>query len=422
MKVSLPVNTIFKPSNLSMLAVAASFVAWIFPSFDVLQKGFDSASRMDLNSCVILALWYLLIFLSFTAGQQLGSLPILGKARPIDKLIDLDHGERVYYAFTLLSTLGIFAMLAEIFRTMSLQEAFLRISLGQVNALKEALYEDYSIGLPSLRYLILYSASFAAYRIIRLKQYRLLNLFNLFMLALSAFLSFRLILIAALVATSFLLSRGKRAVKLSVSKIALATSLLFLILSALNISRNAGYYEQNHLSFWLAGFNEIDAYLGTPFQAAMGSANHLDQLAAAGLGNGTLGGEPYRQYVDLGVNYMTNSAFVYLPQQMGFFAWPYICALCFTMGLVFELLASWGRTVFLLPCGAILYASAELWRINLYAQGTFIVWFVIGIGLPASLLFARQLSRFLGRIYRVPGGPDVHPPMAPLESVRHNLP
>ena len=86
---------------------------------------------------------------------------------------------------------------------------------------------------------------------------------------------------------------------------------------------------------------------------------------------------------------MTNSAFVHLHEQIGYYSWPYISLICLFMGVVFEALASLGKTIFLLPCGAILYGSAELWRLDLFHQGTFIVWFVIGIGLPA-LLFGVQ--------------------------------
>jgi hypothetical protein len=221
------------------------------------------------------------------------------------------------------------------------------------------------------------------------------------MLALLAFMSYRLILIATTVTTFFLLSFGRRLMKVSGFKVAAWGGFLFLVLSGLNISRNAAYYEVNGLSFWLAGVNEIDAYLGTPFQVAVGTAPFTDQLAAGGIG-AVGGAEPYRLYVDIMQNYMTNSAFVHLHQQMGYLAWPYITVLCCFMGFAFESLVSVGKTVFLLPCGAILYASAELWRIDLYEQGTFSVWMIIGVGLPAFLLFAKYSGRFVKRLYQTP--------------------
>ena len=394
-----------------MLAVLASFAAWIFPTFGVLQKGFEAPSRLDLTSALVLVLWYLLIYAAFSVGQKVGELASIFKGRQVDPLLSLDSN-LIYCAFSFLSAVGVIAVLVSIFGRLSPQEALARIVIGQTNALKEALYEDYSVGLPSLRYLVLYSASIALYRIIRLKDRSFFNLFNVVMLAVITFLSSRLMLIATVVTTTFLVTRGRQAVRIHVTKTLSAAACLFLVLSVLNISRNAAFYQSNGLSFWLAGVNEIDAYLGTPFQVEVGTAKFTDQLAAGGTGSGALGGEPYRQYAELEVNYMTNSAFVHLHQQMGYLSWLYVGMLCCFMGFMFEWLGSMGRTIFLLPCGAILYASAELWRLDLFQQGTFIVWFVIGIGLPVSMMLMRQLSRFLGKLYAMPSAPNIPPDAA----------
>jgi len=397
----IPVRAILKPSRMSMIAVAASFAAWILPSFGVLNKGFDTPSRLDITSGLVLACWYLLIFTSFTAGEKVGELACFLRPRRIDRLIDLDSN-LIYYAFSLVAAVGLGTMLVEIFRYFSWQEMILFVSLGETNELKEAWYANYSIGWISLRYVVLFSSSWALYRIFRSKSFSPMNLINVFMLAVLAFMSFRLILIASTLSTVFLLSFGKRSITVSGLKLAAWASFLFLILSALNISRNAGYYQANGLSFWLAGVNEIDAYLGTPFQVAVGTAPFTDQLAAGGIG--PIGGmEPYRLYVDILQNYMTNSAFVHLHQQIGYLAWPYITVLCCFMGFAFESMASLGKTVFLLPCGAILYASAELWRLDLFEQGTFMVWMIVGIGLPAFLLLAQHSGIFLKKLYRTPG-------------------
>jgi hypothetical protein len=106
------------------------------------------------------------------------------------------------------------------------------------------------------------------------------------------------------------------------------------------------------------------------------------------------GDQTYRNYVEEEENLNTNSAFIHLHEQFGYSTWPYMAVMCLTMGFVFQALASLGKTVFLLPCGAILYASAELWRLDLFHQGLFIVWFVFGVGLPASIYALRSLFAF----------------------------
>jgi hypothetical protein len=219
-----------------------------------------------------------------------------------------------------------------------------------------------------------------------------LNIFNVLMLVAAALLlGSRLILVAALLTVAFLIGFDKRSIRISFSKWIIFATVLFLILSVLNFSRNADYYERNNLSFGLAGVSEILAYLGAPFQAAIASAPVTDQLVAGG-------DRTFREYADVEINLNTDSAFVHLQEQMGYVGWAYISAICLFMGFVFEALASLGKTFFLLPCGAILYGSAELWRLDLFHQGIFIVWFVLGIGLPIFLIGGRRLLAFMGKV------------------------
>jgi hypothetical protein len=390
MNIALPPRVILKPSIISMAAVFASLCAWLFPSFGVLVKGFESPARVEFSAVVILTCWYLLIFLSFTVGEKLGGLLSLGRrSSETERLLSL-NSNFFYYIFSFLTAVGLATTLVIIFRTLSPLQAIVFITLGQANSLKEALYEDYSIGFVSLRYLVLFSASMALYRIIRWRSFGLLNILNVLMLGASALLlGSRLTLIATLLTVVFLLSFDKPSIRFSVRKLTFFVTLLFLILSALNFSRNFGYYERNNLSFGLAGVSEILSYLGSPFQVAIGSAPVVDQLVAGG-------GETYRNYVDEAVNLNTNSAFVHLHEQMGFVSWAYIAVICLFMGFVFGCLVSRGKTIFLLPAGAVLYGSAELWRLDLFHQGIFIVWFVVGIGLPVLLIGCRCVLTFLG--------------------------
>lgn len=389
MKISLPVKTIFTPSSISMMAVAASFLAWVFPSFGVLRKGFNHPERLDLTSVVMLFCWYGMIFVCFVLGQKVGAIVVRNPLRREDHLFSLDSN--LFYAiFTFFAVLGIGSTVVRIFTILPLQQALVYISLGQANELKDSLYQDYSIGLVSLRYLVLYPASIALYRIIRHKRYSLFNLFNVVLLAIGTFLSSRLILMATLLATAFLLTYGRKIIQIRFLKLAITGGVLFLILAVLNLSRNAGYYERNNQSFGVAGLSEILAYVGSPFQVAIGSAKVYDRLAAGQ-------GDDYRDYVDIEINLNTNSAFTLLLQQMGSMMWPYFALVCLVMGFLFSALASLGKTIFLLPASAILYGAAEIWRLDLFQQGTFIVWFVIGAGVPAAVLFVKRTTEILRR-------------------------
>lgn len=236
----------------------------------------------------------------------------------------------------------------------------------------------------SLRYLVVYSASLAIYRTIKLRKLTLLNIANVVLLGVTVLISSRLILIATLLISFFLVNWGKSFIRISAVKLTVCIAIVFGMLSLLNASRNRNFYASRDLSFTQAGISEIITYLGSPFHVSIGAARRIGEITAGGP-------ESYREYIDIEPELSTNSAFVYLHAQMGYFAWLYICVICCFMGFVFGWLASFGRSCFLLPCGAILYGCAELWRLDLFQQGIFVVWLVCGIGVPALFfLFGRR--------------------------------
>jgi hypothetical protein len=377
MKLTINITGVARPSSIAVFAVVLSLCAWLFPDFGVLRKGFTVAEHPNLISAFILFSWYLLIFVSLSLGQKLGAS--LATPQPGKSNIPPFDSRTVYWIFTILSTIGVISTYFRIFHTLSFFQAVLYISLGQANRLKGTLYDEYNAGILSLRYLVLYSASLAIYRVVRFRKLSLLSVVNIALLAMTALLSSRLILIATVLVSAFLLNYGKKSIKISMAKLGLFAGILFIILSFLNSSRNSNFYAGRNLSFAEASVSEVITYLGSPFQVAMSAARRTDDIA---------GGRTdfYREFIDVEEELTTNSAFVQLHEQMGYVCWLYIGVICCFMGFMFSWLASFGRTSFLLPCGAILYGSAELWRLDLFQQGIFIVWFVMGIGVPGILL------------------------------------
>jgi hypothetical protein len=382
MKLRIPIARITRPSGIALFAVLLSFFAWLCPDFDVLRKGFTVGEQPGILTSFILFSWYLLIFTSLVLGQRLG-VAFSAKRRvavnipPLDSLF-------IYRSFTVLAAIGTIWTFLRIFQTLPLLQAAIYIYLGQGNRLKTTLYEGYSAGLLSLRYLVLYSASLAIYRTVKFRKISFLAIANMFLLGTTALISSRLILIATVVVSIFLLTWGKRTIRLSLVKMAVFATLLFVALSILNSSRNKNFYDRRNLSFTESSVSEIVTYLGSPFNVALGAANRTSEIT---------GGPPdlYRQYIDVEDVLTTNSAFVELHEQFGYLAWPYIGVVCCFMGFMFSWLSSFGRTSLLLPCGAILYGAAELWRLDLYREGIFIVWFIAGIGIPGVLLlFAKR--------------------------------
>jgi hypothetical protein len=373
MRISVPIGRIMRPSGIAISAVLLSFCAWLCPDFGVLRKGFTVAEHPGMIAWFILLSWYGLIFASLSVGQRLAGL-FVGEW-PKNGAPSIDSAG-VYRIFTFLAAFGTIMTLIRIFQTLSIPQAAIYFYIGQGNRIKNALYENYGAGILSLRYLVVYSAALAIYRTIKFRKLTLLNVVNLVLLAAAALISSRLILIATLLTSGFLVTLGKGHVRISVLKLVTWLAMIFGVLSLLNVSRNRSFYDKHDLSFTQAGISEIVTYLGSPFHVALGAARRLDEITAGAP-------ELYREYIDIEPELSTNSAFVHLHAEMGYMAWPYICLICCFMGFVFSWLASLGNTSFLLPCGAILYACAELWRLDLFQQGIFIVWFVSGIGIPA---------------------------------------
>jgi len=376
MALKLNIKPLMTPSGIALLAVSLSFCAWLCPDFGVLRKGYTVAEQPSLFSSFILISWYLVIATGFVLGQKLGSAAETHRA-PVN--LPRLESPLVYWTFTVLAAVGTIATFFRIFRALPPLQAALYIYLGQANRLKNTLYDDYSAGILSLRYLVLYSASLAIYRIVKFKRISFLAVANIILLLATVLISSRLILIATLVVSAFLITYGKRHIRIRPLKLGICVASLFFVLSLLNSSRNSNFYASHNQTFGEAGVSEIITYLGSPFNVALGAASRTDEIT---IGRPDL----YREYIDIEPLLTTNSAFVQLHETMGYIAWPYIGLVCFFMGFVFSWLISFGRTSLLLPCGAILYGSAELWRLDLFRQGIFIVWFAVGIGIPAILI------------------------------------
>jgi hypothetical protein len=393
MKIKITVRKFTKPSTIAMVAVLMSFCAWLFPDFGFLRKGFETSEALDITSVLVLSCWYGLIFLSFFIGQRFGTTfmrpsPLRMPALAVDSGI-------IYYSFTFLSALGTVYTLAKIFSTLSLQQAIIYIGLHEANALKFALYEDYSIGFVSLRYLVVYSGSIALYRIIVFKQWRVTHVFNLLLLLSVVLISSRLIFVATIMISVLIVGFDRKSISINFAKSIVVLGTIFTALSVFNYSRNANFYESSNLSFAGGGLSEIITYLGSPFQVAIGSSKITDKITVEG-------GDSYRNYVDIAESLNTNSAFIELHEEMGYFCWIYIACICGVMGFVFSWLSSLGKTGFLLPCGAILYGSAELWRVDLFQAGIFKVWLIMGISVPLAIFaFERLRGCFRGQVVAI---------------------
>lgn len=216
----------FRPHNIIVFTYTIVFIFWAFPSFDYFRKGFDqplsllSLGGLGLIIAIITA--WCTAYLAYNIGKN--TAPI----RPGGKLsINQALPNNSYFIFIILSSIGLLAVFYSLIKSGGSSFIMDSIQTGKANELKKAMYEDYSIGVISLRYAsIMCGALLIARRLSGLKN----NLLD------SA--AVILVLCTALLSSSLPLE--------------FYTSLLHLIYKAPR-KRNTGFFWPNDTS----GFNNI---------------------------------------------------------------------------------------------------------------------------------------------------------------------
>lgn len=372
---------------MAMLGALASAMVWSLPLTGELRTGYERSTRPSALGILLVVEWYALIFVSMRLGELIAKRSRL-----------LDFGQRfnvpleslaLLRTFTLLSSVGLLLTYSKILGAISMGDAFLFLASGIGNELKENLYEQYSAGFVSLRYLVMYSVTLSAYRYSRTRRLDLLLVVNVLLLALSAVISSRLIFVSTVLVVFFILNHHKRFLSIRFIQLVAWTFVIFAVLAVLNYSRNSNYYAADGFEFWGAGLSSIVTYVGSPFQVLLSVASNPEGVVGQPI-------EAYRNFTDISVTLNSNSAFVALHESIGFWAWPYITSVAFVVGFAFSKCYKAGRSALLLPCGAILYACAELWRLDLFTQGIFVVWLSVGITLPLVIGTASSVVRRFG--------------------------
>ena len=386
MRIKLPLRYILNPSTVVFLTALMSAIAWSIPDYDIFRKGFTNRVDLSFYSFFIIFSWYIFICCFFYLGQRIGA--VASSIIHVDSTVFDINNFKYLYLYSFLATVGVIFTYYKILSDLPLALIFQCILNNQANQIKESLYNNYSAGIMSLRYLVVFSSSLAASQYFKRKKFSTLLILNMLLLISVTFISARLLLVATLLNTIFITSYFKKNLQLKIFKGAFIILFFFFVLSILNFTRNADYYEMRGLSFWGAGLSEIITYLGAPFQVSIRSAEVIDNVTNVPAGT-------YRFYVDIESNLTTNSSFVHLHEQLGYAAWLYISVLSLFFGFLFSFFVGFGRTIFMLSSGAILYAAAELWRLNLFQQGIFITWFVCSISLPIISNPRYLLSKFI---------------------------
>ena len=352
---------IVKPYGIVASTMLISYLMWAFPSFDGnIRKGFDKPFESSNVGVIVCGIWLIITIGLAYCGFKTG-ISIKINSKTIDERVSLDS-LRPYIILSILGYIGILYVVLQLVTNLGIVGIVSAITGGQANALKDTLYSDYSAGIASLRYLAIPSAALGLYHLTR-KRFIPLNLLNILALGTVALISSRLSIIFTIF-TLLPLILVKSNIKIKATHVIIVLVILFHLLAALNYSRNIGFYRTIGINnFYLAGFSEIIAYVGSPFQGF---------IAAGTLTNDFYLASDIDSSIKTGISFelSTNSAFLELTRNNGTMEAFVIIALfslvgSFIMGIS---LKNKNNLLFLL-FGSIGYCFAEVWRVFLFGQG-----------------------------------------------------
>lgn len=359
-------NIVLKPYNLVILTFLLSFIAWLTPSYYNIRKGFEARERIFSIGFIMYLFWMVLIVLSSYIGYKIGNKKMKIKFLQKRNLLD----DRIYNLFLLTTFLGIIAVFIKILASLGMSQIIFLVRNGYANQLKYVLYDDYSFGVLSLRYLVIHLATLAYVRRFIFKKKYIYDIFAFGGVLLVSLISSRLTLVMFLFQSLIMkiIIQPNKKYNIKIFKSICYISMLFLTLSLFSQSRNKNFYEARGNTFLAAGIGEVITYLGTPFQGGVVLGNKYEIISQAP--------REWQTYATIERSLTTNSSFLQLFREYGFYNYVYICTLIFIFSILLSLLKKNIYNISILSYTTIMYGFFELWRLYWFNTGIFIILFI----------------------------------------------
>lgn len=362
MGISNIIRSLSTPYAIIFFTVLLSFFAWLIPDFGILRKGFSKPFSVLSPGFFIALLWYvtaiLLSLISYGTALKLKLSPSI-----FDRYASLDRN-RPYVILTFFALIGCLSSYLVILSSTGFNTILYYITSGQANQLKYILYDDYSAGFLSLRYLAIHSCALAIFRRFNLKVKSKLDFLNIALLLSIVVISSRLSLIMMIFICLILFITHSERIRIKPIRVLIGGIVFFILLSALSYSRNKGFYEAKGYGFWSAGISEIVTYLGAPYQGAVAVGNNPELISKQP--------ENWTRYAYIEPSLSTNSAFLQLFQTYGWYAFLIMMATVSLFSFIVGFLKKQRNNYLFLSVLTILYAFAEFWRLYWFGTGIMI--------------------------------------------------
>jgi len=374
-------DKVFRPYILLILTHAICLLFWLFPDFDFLRKGFEQREDILSTASFIFLMYILIIFVISYISYHIGG--ILGVRNFTNgstnySLVSVVSND-VYLFYLIVTSIGAIAVFAKIAGGSGLEFIIKSFQSGQANKIKEALYEDYSIGLLSLRYAAIFSgACLISRRLSGIKKISY-DIWALLVVVTVSGISSRLTLVASALGGMYLYFHFSNYVMVKFYKIVILILTSFLVLSVLNWSRNSLFYEALGLGFLTGGFSEIMSYLGAPIQGAIFAIDRfLEGYKLAGL----LDTNNIHSLSTIDGTLTTNSALLEMTSKYGFYTGMLVIFLTISIFAFFVgFFESLKRGHWIFVTIPIIYSFSEVWRLYIFDNGIIVSLIILSLTL-----------------------------------------
>jgi hypothetical protein len=379
-------STLMQPAFVFTPFLIVGAIVWIFLPGEYLR--IRSKEEITISGILYLFAWYSVLIISALMGR---ASPFRLKSRAPSA--GLNFNIFFYWVTSILAFLGCVSLLSSLGGFSSIALAILD---QQVNTLKESLYDNYSSGFLTFRYLTSIAAAMAVYNITsRRRSTLVLDIVNILMLVIVALVSARILIFQTVVFYLFLKSSSQVRKEFKPIRSLILFAAVFLILVGFTYSRSAGTYKYqlNIENPIMVTFVEFSRYIAMPIQVTVGVSNivttskfdnmtdiqpmylapsfmHPNSLKLDN--SGGVGSQWYYSHVDVPSTLTTNSAFAAAVGHLGHFVFIGVPLIIFMYSMIFYLVYRSGDLVLTLYGGVILYAFFELWRTYYFSAGSFV--------------------------------------------------
>ncbi|QDS91252.1 hypothetical protein EC9_54760 [Rosistilla ulvae] len=390
---------IWQPSMVFLPFLSIGVLMWLCPSTEG-SGGYQIREDLAFSNLMILVGWYGCIGVCAAIGQRFAT------ALPPMHMMSKDAFDTTifYKTLTCLAFLGVAgAWLAALRNGASLVEL---IKTQQFNLLKDSLYANYN-HLYSLRYTTSLVGGYALYRLVFLQKVSRLDILNLGLMLAATAISARILIVQTVIFAGGLAIRFDALSRVKTRTITIAGVGLAVCIVAFTWVRSAGSYRdhfgvENPLAMT---FLEVQRYVGAPVQASIGVARiAANQPSRGSFGyvikyitptflhpvgmkvddnSGGVATQWYLHEVDIDETLTTNSAFVEMYGDLGYWAFPVIAWASFLMAMVGSYFWRADNLLCLIGC-VVLYGFFELWRTYYFAAGSF-TFMILAVLLAAAV-------------------------------------